>query len=184
VRVVLLAGLVYLSIAHLRHQAVLGILAPLLLAQPFGREASGAGLRLRVVAAGFALAMLALAAVRLPVPFARQQGGSQPIAAIQRLPSELRGQRVLNTYGFGGPLIMAGIKPYIDGRADMYGDDFKFEHQRIVDGDAQAFARAVRQWGIGWTILAPDEELVASLDKATGWKRLYGDRWAVVHVRQ
>jgi hypothetical protein len=184
VRLVLLAGLVYLSIAHLRHQAVLGILAPLLLAQPFGREAAGQGLRLRTVAAGFALAMLVLAAVRLPVPFARQQGGSQPIAAIQRLPSELRGQRVLNTYGFGGPLIMAGIEPYIDGRADMYGDEFKFEHQRIVDGDTQAFARAVRQWDIGWTILAPDEELVALLDKTAGWKRVYGDRWAVVHVRQ
>ena len=184
VRLVLLAALIYLSIAHLRHQAVLAILAPLLLAGPLGREEAEQRLGLPRIAAMFALAMLVLAAVRLPVPFVREDSESQPIAAIERLPAELRGRRVLNTYGFGGPLIMAGIEPYIDGRADMYGDDFKFEHQRIVDGDAQAFASAVRRWGISWTTLTPDEELVGVLDKMPGWRRLYADRWAVVHVRE
>jgi hypothetical protein len=184
VRLLLLAGLVYLSIAHLRHQAVLGILAPLLLARPLGREQAERKLPFRTIAAAFALAMLVLAAFRLPMPFVRKDSESQPIAAIQRLPAQLRGQRVLNTYSFGGPLIMAGIQPYIDGRADMYGDDFKFEHQRIVDGDPQAFAGAARRWDIRWTILTPDEDLVGLLDGTPGWRRIYADRWAVVHVRQ
>jgi hypothetical protein len=184
VRLLLLGGLVYLSIAHLRHQALIAILAPLLLAQPLGREEAEHRLPLRTAAAAFALAMLALAAFRLPIPFVRKDSGSQPLGAIQGLPAELRSQRVLNTYGMGGPLIMAGIEPFIDGRADMYGDAFKFEHQRIVDGDAEAFARAARQWDIKWTILAPDEELVALLDRTPGWTRIHADRWAVVHLRR
>jgi hypothetical protein len=184
VRLVLLAGLVYLSIAHLRHQAVIAILAPLLLARALGREEAAQKLPLRTAAAAFAIGMLLLAAVRLPLPFVRKDSESQPITAIRSLPPELRSQPVLNTYSFGGPLIMAGIEPFIDGRADMYGDDFKFEHQRIVDADPQAFARAVRQWGLKWTILTPDEELVGLLDRSRGWKRIYADRWAVVHVRK
>jgi hypothetical protein len=184
VRLVLLGGLVYLSIAHLRHQAVIAIIAPLLLARPLGREEAAQRLPFRTAAAAFGIGMLLLAAVRLPVPFVRKDSESQPIAAIRSLPAELRSQRVLNTYSFGGPLIIAGIEPFIDGRADMYGDDFKFEHQRIVDGDPEAFARAARQWGVRWTILAPDEELVALLDRSPGWRRIYADRWAVVHLRQ
>ena len=31
---------------------------------------------------------------------------------------------MLNYYSFGGPLILSGIRPYIDGRGDMYGDRF------------------------------------------------------------
>jgi hypothetical protein len=183
VRLLLLAGLVYLSIAHLRHQAVIAILAPLLLARPLSQGRVDGRMPVRTVATVFALGLLALSAFRLAVPVRREDSGSQPIAAIERLPAELRAARVMNTYGFGGPLIMAGIAPYIDGRADMYGDAFKFEHQRIVDGDAAAFEKAARQRGIEWTILAPDEELVPLLDRTRGWKRIYADRWAVVHVR-
>ena len=29
---------------------------------------------------------------------------------------------MLNGYSMGGPLILSGIRPYIDGRGDMYGD--------------------------------------------------------------
>jgi hypothetical protein len=184
VRLLLLAGLVYLSIAHLRHQAVLAMLAPLLLAKPLSRSHPEEAMPLRSIAVVFALGLLAVSAFRLTVPARREDSGSQPITAINRLPPDLRARRVLNTYGFGGPLIMAGIPPFIDGRADMYGDAFKFEHQRIVDGDAAAFAGAVRRWDIEWTILAPEEALVALLDRTPGWRRIYADRWAVVHVRR
>jgi hypothetical protein len=183
VRLVLLGGLVYLSIMHLRHQPVLALLAPLLLAGPLSRGEPRPA-NARPLLAAFALGLLALSALRVPIPVARKDSGSQPITAIARLPAELRARRVLNTYGFGGPLIMAGIQPYIDGRADMYGDDFKFAHQRIVEGDVQAFEREVRRWNIGWTILAPEEKLAAKLDRLPGWRRLHADRWAVVHVRR
>jgi hypothetical protein len=184
VRLLLLGGLVYLSLAHLRHQPVLALLAPLLLARPLSNGRSEETMPLRSMLIVLALGLLAVSAFRLSVPVRRDDSGSQPLTAINRLPAELRARPVLNTYGFGGPLIRAGIPPFIDGRADMYGDAFKFEHQRIVDGDAAALERAVRRWDIKWTILAPEEELVALLDRTPGWRRIYADRWAVVHVRR
>jgi hypothetical protein len=96
----------------------------------------------------------------------------------------LRSQPVLNSYSFGGPLILSGIRPYIDGRADLYGDAFMLGHHRIIGGDTAAFDAAVRKWGINWTILSPEERLVSLLDRDAGWHRIHADRWAVVHRRK
>jgi hypothetical protein len=38
---------------------------------------------------------------------------------------------VLNTYGFGGYLIFSGVRPFIDGRSDMYGDAFFMRYADI-----------------------------------------------------
>ena len=41
----------------------------------------------------------------------------------------------------GGPLILSGIRPYVDGRGDMYGDELvRRILPRIAHGDPQAFA--------------------------------------------
>jgi hypothetical protein len=65
----------------------------------------------------------------------------------------------------------------------MYGDAFIFEHQAIVTGDLARFRAAEEKWRIGWTILAPGAPLAKRLDAMPGWKRLYADDWAVVHVK-
>jgi hypothetical protein len=46
-----------------------------------------------------------------------------------------------------------------------------------------AFDAAVKQYGIDWTILSPREGLSRTLDSKPGWRRIYSDRWAVVHAR-
>jgi hypothetical protein len=182
VRIVLLAAVLYLAMAHVRHQPLVAILGVLLLAGPLSGEARPVrGAALSVVA--FALGLALIAAVRIPLAVPRQDSASNPLTAIAHIPSELRMRPVLNSYGFGGPLILAGIRPYIDGRGDMYGDGFMFEHQRIIQGDARALDGAVNRWGIGWTILEPENPLVALLDRSPGWHRVYGDRWAIVHAR-
>ena len=106
-----------------------------------------------------------------------------PVTAIRHVPAQLRSQPVLNGYSFGGPLILAGIRPYIDGRADMYGDDFTLDLVDMMRGDIDRFRRADRRWGFAWTILPANARLVPKLDREPGWRRLYSDRWAVVHVR-
>ena len=189
IRLLLLAGILYLAFEHVRHQAVLAIVGALLLARPIsealGRERPEAP-KLRSLGRGFAAlglaALVAMWAVRLAIPIARQDSRSNPVTAIARVPAPLRAAPVLNAYGFGGPLILNGIRPYIDGRADMYGDAFVIEHRRMVDGDWRAFARAVERWRIGWTILPPGAGLVARLDRHPVWRRVYADRWAVIHV--
>jgi hypothetical protein len=127
--------------------------------------------------------LLVLAFARLAVPLERKDSRTYPATALAKLPVHLKRQPVLNDYGFGGPLILHGFAPFIDGRADMYGDDFLIEHGRILDNRAGAFDAAERRWKFAWTILTPDTPLAGALDRRPGWSRLYADRWSVVHVR-
>jgi hypothetical protein len=41
----------------------------------------------------------------------------------------------------------------------------------------------LRRYEIAWTIFAPNQRAVAQMDHEPGWRRLYTDAWAVVHVR-
>jgi hypothetical protein len=187
VRLGLLALLVYLAVTHARHQPMLAIVATLILVKPLAvssRGSSPTDAPLKPLLDVFLLGLILLSAVRLSIPLQRGDGATYPASAIQALPQALRSQPVLNSYSFGGPLILNGIKPFIDGRADLYGDDFMLGHHHIVSGDAAAFEEAVRKWGIGWTILAPGEPLVSLLDRKPGWRRAYADKWAVVHVAE
>ncbi len=189
-RLLLLMSLIFLAFLHVRHQMVLAIAASLLLARPLAATwtATPASIKTpklqsrgRVIAfVGFALV---LSAIRLAVPLEPPDNPANPRQAISQVRAELRRRPVFNGYSFGGPLSLAGIKPYIDGRADMYGDEFVIEYDRMVSGDMPAFRRAADHWHIGWTILPPDAPLVAALDREPGWHRLVSDRWAVVHVR-
>jgi hypothetical protein len=184
----LLALLFWMALEHVRHQAVLAIVAILLLAGPFGRSLSARqavqrgqpGLALPLA---FVALLTAAALVRLAVPIDEPDSATNPARAIAAIPTELRGRPVLNSYSFGGPLILAGIRPYIDGRADMYGDAFVLAHQRIVNGDILAFRREADRRAIAWTILAPGTPLIARLDREPGWRRIHADPRAVVHAR-
>ena len=84
----------------------------------------------------------------------------------------------------GGPLILSGIRPYDDGRSDMYGDDLIIEYKRITDGDAQALAGAVHRWNIRWAIL-PNRytKLIALLDSSPEWRRIYKDGVGAIYRR-
>ena len=186
-RLLLLALLLHMAFAHVRHQAVLAIVGSLLLLEPLGRalgaEARAGGTKLPRLAVGLLIGLVLLVwAVRLPIARTPGDSASNPRSAIAGVPPSLRTVPVLNGYGFGGPLILAGFRPYIDGRADLYGDAHMFGHQRIVEGDWAMFDREVRRWGIGWTILPPESRLVTRLDREPGWRRIHGDRWAVIHV--
>jgi len=98
------------------------------------------------------------------------------------VPADVARARVFNEYAFGGYLIFKGVKPYIDGRADMYGDDFVREYLTVLVGTEPDVDREFARWGVRWTILAPNGNLVRLLDRSPNWRRLYADRWAVVHV--
>lgn len=186
VRLLLLALLVYMAFAHVRHQALLAIVGSLLLVGPAaaalasGPRAPRGGLAQSAVAICAGLVLL-VGGIRLAFERAPGDSESNPRTAIANLPERLKSVPVMNGYGFGGPLILSGIRPFIDGRADLYGDAHMFEHQRIIDGDRAAFDRAVQQWGIAWTMLPPDSRLAARLDRDPAWRRIQADRWAVVH---
>jgi hypothetical protein len=189
IRAALLLGLVHMSLQHARHQMLLAIFAPMLLAGPIA-----AALDARAKASaprlprGFALGALALAVVitaaRLALPIARGDSASAPMTALAAVPADLRAKPVLNAYSFGGYLIHEGVRPFIDGRADMFGDAFMGRYARLQDGDLEALAETLKHYDIAWTIFAPSQRIVAELDREPGWRRLYADRFAVVQARE
>jgi hypothetical protein len=189
VRAVLVLGLVHLTFQHVRQEVLLGVIAPLVIAEPLGQALGSpappppwrlldAQLWPRTVLAISLLA--AAAAVRLAAPVVRVDGETAPVTALAHVPAPLRLAPVLNDYNFGGYLIFEGVKPYIDGRADMYGDDFVADDDVIQRASQSAMDRAIAAYHIRWAILTPDRPLVAALDRTDGWKRLYADRYAVV----
>lgn len=187
----LLVLMLALALSQVRHQSWLAIVAPLVLASRLGgvgrKQApppfAGAAARRSWVGAGLAAAVL-LTAGRALLPYQADDRLGLPRALIANIPAELSSQPVFNEYSFGGPLILAGIRPYIDGRADMYGDAFFSEYVRISRGDSRGFRRAVERYGIRWTMLQPSSPLVKALDASPGWSRIYSDEVGVIHVRR
>jgi hypothetical protein len=116
-------------------------------------------------------------------PVARADGPTTPAAALDHVPAALQAEAVLNQYDLGGYLIFRGVKPYIDGRTDLYGDAFMDRYFRIVRPDRATLDETLRSAHIAWTIFSPASPVVDLMDNEAGWKRLYADRFAVIHVK-
>jgi hypothetical protein len=193
-RLLLLLGLIHLALHHTRHGMILGLLAPMILARPIAEalaqgnlasaEKSSAPRGLTRAQGALAAALfIALAGLRLSNPVAREDGPMAPISALAAVPAALRDKPVLNHYDFGGYLIFSGVKPYVDGRADLFGDAFLDNFDRIVAGNPKALDAALAKDDIAWTMFPPKAPVVRALDALPGWKRIYVDNGAIVHAR-
>lgn len=203
VRLVLLLALTHLALKHIRNVELLGLLAPLFLAAPLaahwrrrriGRaQFEGADRLLDVLTrpagtGGLWLALLVGVAAAMTLPSQgrslkppEQIAPSRALAAARA--AELNGP-VLNDYGWGGYLIHAGVPPFIDGRADMYGDAFVKEYAAAMDlATPDSLPQLLERHGITWTLLPPDRPATAMLDRLHGWRRVHADEHAVVHAR-
>jgi hypothetical protein len=106
-----------------------------------------------------------------------------PITALAHVPPALAAQPVLNDYAFGGYLIFKGVRPFIDSRADLYGDAFLDDYAAMMRPDSALLSRALSDRGVAWTILAAGSPAVTAMDALPGWHRLFADGTAVVDVR-
>jgi len=183
-RWLLLAGMLGLALLQVRHQAMLAIIAAMVLAEGFGREgveSDRPGLAAIIVAGA---AAFALVIARLLLPLSPVENETNPWKLIAAVPAQYRSQPVLNGYSMGGPLILAGIRPFIDGRGDMYGDALVANYVQITSGDSAAFDAAVRDWNIRWAILPRRTHVTGILDRSPGWRRIASDEAGSVYVRR
>ena len=189
VRAALVLFLVHLTLQHVRQEVLLGVIAPLLIAEPLGRavgpppaaSARSARLPWPQLALGAGL-FAAIVVLRLASPVTRVDGTTAPVSALAAVPAALIRQPVLNDYDFGGYLIFKGVRPYIDGRADMYGDDFVAEDSQIQLANQADLDGALAKHHIAWSIMAPGRPVVAALTRM-GWRQVYADRYAVVQTK-
>jgi hypothetical protein len=187
-RVLLVTGLIFVTMQHVRNAQLFGIIAPLLIADSLGRGAR-TPLPMKLPIPEWApVCLVGLAAavsltLRIAFPMERTDILGYASAALASVPADLRAKPVLNQYVFGGLLIFDGIRPFIDGRADLYGDDFLEKYNAIAHAKGDTLDEALCRYGIDWTIFSPDSVVPALMDRTPGWHRLYSDKVAVIHIR-
>ena len=190
-RMALLLGLFHLALSQRRHVDVFGLLAPLVLAQPLAAQVGSAreGAE-QQQSSGLAPAALMACLVALTWALASTVGWAPraqitPVGAVAAIKARNAGP-VLNDYDYGGYLIYAGVKPFIDGRTDqLYGEAFLVRYYRAVTlSNVGDFVHLLDEYGVGATLLFPTTPAVGLLDRMDEWQRLYADDVAVVHVRR
>jgi hypothetical protein len=198
-RVLLLVGLSHLALAHIRHAELLGLVGPLAVAASLGPQiAARIGAPLSALGHGFnrlatparlpALALAAVVAVVISIPIIfrpieRTEDVVTPAAALSAARATRLVGPVFNSEGFGGYLIFSGIPTFIDGRAELYGNDFLSRYLAAEAGDCEKLAALLQEYGVEWTLLAPRQGAAHCLDNFLGWRRVFSDRRAVIHMR-
>jgi hypothetical protein len=180
VRWILISAFLVLALVQVRHQAMLAIVVAMLLPGGFAQSAGRTDPAMRWVVLGGAAFLVALRAM---MPLTPPDNEANPWKLIASVPPGLRSQPVLNSYTMGGPLILSGIRPYVDGRGDMYGDELVIDYYRISQGDPAAFAQAVRRWNIRWVIVGEKSKLIRLLDRSPGWRRIRQDKVGAIYAR-
>ena len=199
-RLLLLLALCHMALAHIRHAELLGLVGPLAIAaslgpqiadrirsmpiSTFGRAASRLVSPAAPPAVGLILALSV--AIGLPLlvrPLERTDDPVTPssaLAAAARLGLE---GPVFNSEGFGGYLTFRGIPTFIDGRAELYGNAFLDGYLMAERGDEVTLSQLLDRYGVTWTLLKPQQGAVSRLDALPGWRRVYTDAEAVIHMR-
>lgn len=203
VRLLLIVGLLHLALKHARNAELVGLLAPLFVASAFaaqwresqkGKQQSEGldrffGKLSQPASQGALLATcLTLSSITLWLAQARPLQPPEHIApslAIRAAQEAGVKGPVLNSYDYGGYLIYMGIPPFIDGRNDVYGDDFLKEYlQGMHLESAESLPKLLDKYKIGWTLLNAGTPAAASLDQLPHWRRIYSGDRTVVHMRR
>lgn len=203
IRSALVLGLLYIALEHVRNVALLGLISPLLLAEPLARcwkaqPVSGRDSDVldrwfralaqpaRMAAVGVAcLAMGTVAAVALEARKPRPLALLTPRAAVDALLSHGAPGRIFNDFNFGGYLIFRGIPVFVDARVDMYGNAFSTQAMEAVALAPGTHLQAILdQYKINSILLQPSRPAVKLLDRLPAWKRVYSDKVAVAYIRR
>lgn len=95
----------------------------------------------------------------------------------------LTDQPVFNDYEWGGYLIWEDVPVFIDGRADLYGDQFLEEFIATVRITPE-WERPLDEWQPAWVLTSATGAQAAVLDASAVWDRAYEDEVAVIFRRQ
>lgn len=187
-RVLLFTLLLHLTLLHARNEPLLGIVGALALATPIASAAPTTALAEAIGAGcawcGWAAAALCgmAIALRLAVPIPPGAAGLGPLAVIERLPAALRARPVLNGYKYGGLLIFAGVRPFIDSRPDLYGTAGLRRYRAVVTR-RPALERVLARHRIGWTLFSAGSAAAAMMEQEPGWHEVAHGAGVVIHAR-
>jgi hypothetical protein len=190
-RIMLLLGMLHMALSQMRSLETFALLVPLFLAAPLAKQIGAADDSAkpavsppRMLFAGLAVALFAgTMAYASVVRFEPHTRGS-PVAAVAEL-KKLNFSRVFNDYDFGGYLIANGVAPFIDGRTELYGEQFFVDHN-AASGlmKPENLFRLLDEYKIEATLMRTQSAATTLLDHIDGWHKVYTDDIAVIHVRK
>ena len=185
-RFLIFVGLLYASLLHFRNQMLVGIIGLPVIAPSLGRffgvqraPAVGEARRSGLI---FFVAAAALSLLRLVHPLVRGDDSVTPQTALAHVPLSLRAMPVFNDDAFGGYLIFAGVKPFIDGRADLYGSEFNERYYRSMTLPGSLFADQLTRYQVRWAVVSPTSPAITAFSALPAWRCLYRGKTAVVYV--
>jgi hypothetical protein len=188
-RILLVLGLLHMALSHVRNIEIFALLIPLVVLTPVASQFGLDGARPVKAFPGAVAAMLAVilgastwayAANTRFLPVASQS----PAAAVDVL-MDRNPKHVLNDLPFGGYLISRGVPVFVDGRAELYGEQFEMAYFRALDlKDVNLFLDLLKTYDIDAVLLTPTTPAVTLLDHLDGWQRAYADENAVLHIRK
>lgn len=106
-----------------------------------------------------------------------------PVAAIDFLEENgLADAKGYNSYNWGGYLIWRGFPVFIDGRADVYGDEFIFYYLQTMELQ-EDWQEPLDDYEIDYVIMETGSALNTLLTVSSEWEELYKDDVAQILIR-
>lgn len=180
------------TLRSMRHLPIFVLVAVPLLAEylwlpawPWPKLSAGLQRTLKIAAVSLAAAFCAQSVSRRIADEPQIEREHFPVAAASYfLQNQLPGP-IFNSYDFGGFLIWKlypHTKVFIDGRADLYGDEFLQNFIRVYEVRENP-APVLDGNGIRTVIVEPGSALAAFLRGQSQWKRVYEDQLSVIFTR-
>jgi hypothetical protein len=107
-----------------------------------------------------------------------------PVQALEYMRQHSIAAPMLNAYGFGGYLVWAGHKVFIDGRGDLYERGGVLSDYMHISRLKPGTLAVVKSYGVRSCLLERDEPLATLLSSVPGWKRVYADKLSALFVRE
>ena len=132
------------------------------------------------------LLMLLVGAVWLQTRLAGNEAAlarTFPIAAVDFMEEAgLADKRIYNTYEWGGYLIWRRIPVFIDGRTELYGDNF-FRYYLQTTRVGEDWQQPLDEMAVDVALLRRSSALATVLQVSGDWQEVYSDDLARVFVR-
>lgn len=130
----------------------------------------------------FALSITAIGNVYL-VSQPEKVDVNYPIHAIRWIKENQPKGNLFNSYNWGGYLLWAlpQYPVFVDGRADLYGNEIINQWHAVVSGNENAI-HILNEWQINLILIEPYWEIIRILE-SNDWQKVYEDEQAIIFIR-
>jgi hypothetical protein len=107
-----------------------------------------------------------------------------PVQALAYMEQHSVPGPLFNSYGFGGYMVEAGYKTFIDGRSELFEQTGVLNDYMHITMLKPGAMQVLNGYGIRSCLLQRDEPLSTVLASMPDWQKLYSDNVSALYVRR